>query len=50
MLKRFWASIREAMALDECRYVSEEYDDASDEFEDLVKSIGLPKRVGESDS
>ncbi|HIX32945.1 hypothetical protein H6B33_04880 [Gemmiger formicilis] len=35
MLKQFWASIREAMALDECRYAGEEFDDASDEFEDL---------------
>ena len=26
---------REAMALDECRYAGEEFDDASDEFEDL---------------
>lgn len=35
MLKQFWATIREAMALDECRYAGEEFDDASDEFEDL---------------
>lgn len=35
MLKQLWATIREAMALDECRYAGEEFDDATDEYEDL---------------
>ena len=35
MLKQLWKSVREAMALDECRYSVEETDELSDEFEDL---------------